>query len=197
MPHSGRACDRLETDACRGDAIGSAICGLPKRTCLYRNFLSKKAPLWVNRGFTIKEILERSENFVEYLEEHGMLSAGTTSVQGKTPKFRHDARTRTACGMRMLPCRTQGRRVIFWSSFPGVAIWQTGKFLKTKRLMFVSPVKWVWLSVNCRSGEAILLFIPRFDRTVTETGVIRHHQESIASLCQLADASERPSHNVA
>ena len=53
----------------------------------YRNFLSKKAPLWVNRGFTIKEILERSENFVEYLEEHGMLSAGTTSVQGKTPKF--------------------------------------------------------------------------------------------------------------
>ena len=55
----------------------------------------------------------------------------------------------------MLPCRTQGRRVIFWSSFPGVAIWQTGKFLKTKRLMFVSPVKWVWLSVNCRSGKAI------------------------------------------
>lgn len=42
--------------------------------------------------------------------------------------------------------------------------------------------------------QSDMLFIPRFDRTVTETGVIRHHQESIASLCQLADASERPSH---
>lgn len=44
--------------------------------------------------------------------------------------------------------------------------------------------------------QSDMLFIPRFDRAVAETGVIRHHQESIASLCQLADSSERPSHNV-
>lgn len=84
----------------------------------YRNFLSKKAPLWVNRGFTIKEILERSENFVEYLEEHGMLSAGTTSVQGKTPKFLM-TRTRTACGMRCCLAGHKGGASFSGQAFPG------------------------------------------------------------------------------
>jgi serine/threonine-protein kinase HipA len=46
-------------------------------------------------------------------------------------------------------------------------------------------------------GGARTLFIPRFDREVISTGVVRHGQESLASLCNLAGFGLAPSHNVA
>ena len=41
------------------------------------------------------------------------------------------------------------------------------------------------------------LFIPRFDRAVTDGRVLRHGQESIASLCGTAGFGQVPSHNEA
>lgn len=161
----------------------------------YREFLGKKAPLWVNRGFTIREILERNENFIEYLEEHGMLSAGTTCVQGKTPKFlmtqgkdelwyADAALPDTRAGRHFLVKLSRGRNLADWKILENEAA-----YLRVAREMGLGVgelPRW----------QSDMLFIPRFDRTVTQTGVIRHHQESIASLCQLADPSGRPSHNV-
>ncbi|MFT2628457.1 hypothetical protein, partial [Escherichia coli] len=40
------------------------------------------------------------------------------------------------------------------------------------------------------------LFIPRFDREVRGTEVVRHAQESIASLCGVTGFAAIPSHNV-
>lgn len=160
----------------------------------YRNFLGKKAPLWVNRGFTIKEILERSENFVEYLEEHGMLSAGTTCVQGKTPKFlmtqgRDDLWYADAA----LPDGKAARHfLVKLSRGRNLADW---KILENEAA-YVRVAREMGLSVGeLPRWQSDMLFIPRFDRTVTDTGVTRYHQESIASLCQLADASSKPSQN--
>lgn len=161
----------------------------------YRNFLSKKAPLWVNRGFTIKEILERSENFVEYLEEHGMLSAGTTSVQGKTPKFlmTQDKNGLWYADAALPDARAARHFLVKLSRGRNLADW---KILENEAA-YVRVAREMGLAVGeLPKWQSDMLFISRFDRTVTETGVIRHHQESIASLCQLADASERPSHNV-
>jgi serine/threonine-protein kinase HipA len=41
----------------------------------------------VERGFTLDEIVERSDEFVEHIWLHAMLAAGTTGVQGAAPKF--------------------------------------------------------------------------------------------------------------
>jgi serine/threonine-protein kinase HipA len=41
------------------------------------------------------------------------------------------------------------------------------------------------------------LFVPRFDRQVTSKGVVRLAQESLASLCDIAEFGAAPSHNVA
>lgn len=50
-------------------------------------------------------------------------------------------------------------------------------------------------------GELVLrgraLFVPRFDRIASEQGVTRIAQESIASLCELAEFGAAPSHNAA
>lgn len=168
---------------------------IAEANAFYREFLGRKAPLWVNRGFMIREILERSENFVEYLEEHGMLSAGTTCVQGKTPKFLMtqgkddlwyaDAALPDAKAARhFLVKLSRGRNLADWKILENEAAYV--RVAREMGLAVAELPKW----------QSDMLFIPRFDRTVTETGVIRHHQESVASLCQLADASARPSHNV-
>jgi serine/threonine-protein kinase HipA len=41
------------------------------------------------------------------------------------------------------------------------------------------------------------LFVPRFDRDVTPAGVVRFAQESLASLCGVAEFGAAPTHNVA
>lgn len=160
----------------------------------YRRFLSKKAPLWINRGFTIKEILERNENFVEYLEEHGMFSAGTTSIQGKTPKFlmtqgkdglwyADAALPDDRAARHFLVKLSRGRNLADWKILENEAA-----YLRVAHEMGVN-------TGELPRWQSDMLFIPRFDRKVTDTGVERYHQESIASLCQLVDPSARPTQN--
>ena len=167
---------------------------IAEAAAFYRDFISKKAPLWVNRGFTIREILERSENFIEYLEQHGMLSAGTTSLQGKTPKF----------------LLTQGRDGL-WYADAALPDDQAARHYLVKLSGGRNLADWkmleneaAYLRVAHEMGldvpelprwQSDMLFIPRFDRQVKENGVIRHHQESIASLCEFMVPAEKHSHN--
>ena len=160
----------------------------------YRQHLAGKAATWIERGFTIQEILERHEDFVEYLEEHGMLSAGTTSIHGKTPKF---LMTQGKDGLwyadAALPDEKSARHFLVKLS-PGrnLADWKVleneAGYLHVAREMglFVSHVpKW----------QSDMLFIPRFDREVSGNGVIRYPVESLVSLCGIADESVMPSQN--
>lgn len=168
---------------------------IAEAAAFYRNFIGKKAPVWLNRGFTIKEILERSENFIEYLEEHGMLSAGTTSLQGKTPKFlltqgkdglwyADAALPDEKAERHYLVKLSRGRNLADWKILENEAA-----YLRVAHEMGLDVAelpKW----------QSDMLFIPRFDRQVTDTGVLRHPQESIASLCQFITPGKKHSHNV-
>ncbi len=160
----------------------------------YRQYLTGRAPAWIERGFTIQEILEWREDFVEYLEEHGMLSAGTTSIHGKTPQF---LMTQGKDGLwyadAALPDERSARHFLVKLS-PGrnLADWKVleneAGYLYVAREMglFVSHVpKW----------QGDMLFIPRFDREVSENSVIRHPVESLVSLCGITDESTMPSQN--
>ena len=160
----------------------------------YKRHLADRAPVWVNRGFTLKEILERSEDFVEYLEEHGMLSAGTTSLQGKTPKF---LMTRDKNGLwyadAALPDeRAAGHFLLKLSSGRNLADW---KVLENEAGYFrVAHEMGITVS-RLPTWQSDMLFIPRFDREVSGNHVIRHATESLVSLCGIADETVMPSQN--
>lgn len=160
----------------------------------YTLHLADRAPAWVNRGFTLKEILERSEDFIEYLEEHGMLSAGTTSLQGKTPKF---LMTRDKSGLwyadAALPDeRAAGHFLLKLSSGRNLADW---KVLENEAGYFrVAQDMGIAVS-RLPTWQSDMLFIPRFDREVSGNRVIRHAMESLVSLCNITDESAMPSQN--
>ena len=160
----------------------------------YTRHLADLAPSWADRGFTLKEILERSEDFVEYLEEHGMLSAGTTSLQGKTPKF---LMTRGKNGLwyadAALPDeQAAGHFLLKLSSGRNLADWkvlenEAGYFRVAHEMGIAVSRLPIW--------QSDMLFIPRFDREVSGNRVIRHAMESLVSLCSIADESVMPSQN--
>lgn len=160
----------------------------------YKRHLADRAQVWVNRGFTLKEILERSEDFVEYLEEHGMLSAGTTSLQGKTPKF---LMTRDKNGLwyadAALPDeRAAGHFLLKLSFGRNLADW---KVLENEAGYFrVAHEMGITVS-RLPTWQSDMLFIPRFDREVSGNHVIRHATESLVSLCGIADETVMPSQN--
>lgn len=126
-----------------------------------------KAPVWITRGFTRKEILERSEDFVEYLEEHGMLSAGTASLQGRTPKFlmtqgknglwyADAALPDDEAARHFLVKLSPGRNLADWKILENEAAYlQVAKEMG----LFVADLP-IW--------QSDMLFMPRFDRALAE-----------------------------
>lgn len=146
------------------------------------------------RGFTLSEILERKDDFIEHLYIHGMLSAGTSGVQGVAPKF-------------ML---TLGKDDL-WYADGAIADAHAKKhyLVKLPRGRDASDLKILrneaaFLRTAHAMGLCVeelpelhddMLFIPRFDRRVTASGVERLHQESAASLVGQIGFEQRPSQN--
>ena len=160
----------------------------------WRQRTTHKAPVWITRGFTRKEILERSEDFVEYLEEHGMLSAGTASLQGRTPKF---LMTQGKNGLwyadAALPDDEAARHFLVKLS-PGrnLADW---KILENEAA-YLQVAKEMGLFVaDLPTWQSDMLFMPRFDRALAEKGILRYPQESLVSLCKIFDETRMPSQN--
>ncbi len=133
------------------------------------------------RGFTLEEMVNRTEDFLEQLVAYSMLAAGTPGVQGVAPKF--------------LLTQDQDER---W--FPDVALAdsQARKHFIVKLPRGRSDVdlqvlrhEAIYLQVAAACGLRSIadpmylggmLFLPRFDRQVTSTGVERLHQETLAVL---------------
>ena len=150
-------------------------------------------PKLVSQGFTTQEVLSRSEAFAEYFEAHGFLSAGATSVQGTTPKLlltqgRDDLWYADAA----LPDEKAAKHYILkFSRARNLADWHILRneaaymqLAKEMGLFVEEPPEW----------RNEMLFVPRFDRKVTQNGVMRYHQESLASLAGLTDPSTPVSH---
>jgi len=132
-------------------------------------------------GFTLDDILTRQEAFLEHIWLHAMLSAGTTGVQGAAPKF---LLTQNRAGLwfadAALPDDEAHRHCLV--KLPRGRHETDYTVLKNE-----AP----YLRVANRCGlrvegepmhEADMLFVPRFDRVVTEQGLQRLAQETLASL---------------
>lgn len=148
----------------------------------------------IKQGFKLQDFLEHKDEFLENLFSHNMLSAGTTGLQGVAPKF-------------ML---TLGKDDLFYldGAIPDVhtkkhylvKLPRGGdtsdiKILKNEAA-FMRTAKVLGLFVDeLPEWHEDMLFIPRFDRLVTESGIERRHQESGASLVGQIGFDQRPSQN--
>ena len=143
-------------------------------------------PLEAVAGFSFRELADRHEAVLEYLATHSMLAAGTTGVQGMAPKF-------------LLSMDKEGHL------HPDLALddsqacshWLVkgprGRYPEDQ-LILRNEAAYLRLAAQCglnvhapdlieQQGNWLLL--PRFDRSIAEHGVLRLHQESLASLAGL------------
>ncbi|NMM27459.1 MAG: HipA domain-containing protein [Glaciimonas sp.] len=160
----------------------------------YQAHVERQNQNLLNQGFTLEQILQRAEAFIEHLQIHGMLSAGTPGVQGVAPKF----------------LLTKGKDSL-WYADGAVRDDQAQQhyLVKLPRGKDLSDLKILRNeAAYMRVAHAMdlfvedlpdlhgdMLFIPRFDRRVTAAGVERLHQESAASLLGLIGFDARPSQN--
>jgi serine/threonine-protein kinase HipA len=132
-------------------------------------------------GFTLKDIEQHSDAFLDHIALHAMLAAGTTGVQGVAPKF-------------LLTTNAAGR----WFADLALVDAKAAEHWLVKlprgkssddRLVLRNEAAYLEVAERCglRTHHKPMLvremlFVRRFDREVQRSGVHRLHQESLASL---------------
>lgn len=148
------------------------------------------------RGFTEDEVVGRDGEFTEHLARHGLFVAGSSGVQGEWPKI---LLAEGGDGLYYLDHAVPDENVVaHWlvkftrgTSVPLATILRL-------EAPYMELARHLGLDVYGKMrGGPRTLFIPRFDREVTAAGVVRHAQESLASVCGLAGFGLAPTHNVA
>jgi len=156
----------------------------------------KEHALRDRRGFTEAEVIERGDAFTEHLVSHGLFVAGSSGVQGEWPKvLLAEGRDGLFYLDHALPDEDAAAHwLVKFSRGPSAAL---ATILRLEA-PYMELARYLGLRVQGKMrGNSRTLFVPRFDREVTTTGVLRHAQESVASLCGLAGFGLAPSHNVA
>jgi serine/threonine-protein kinase HipA len=144
-------------------------------------------------GFTREEVIEKHADFIEYAEARGAVVAGATDVQGDAPKF--------------LLVRDRNRRWHPDGALTDAEVldcWLV-KFPRGKSepdrtvLRNEAPYLEVARRFGLRVGAPLqfkddTLFVPRFDRTVAASGLLRHGLETLSSAAQMAEFGKRGDH---
>lgn len=150
----------------------------------YEDQLRKNPDRSQLRGFEIDDIVSKADEFLEHLSLHAMLSAGTTGVQGVAPKFllSQDADGLWFADLALPDERAQRHWIV---KLPRG---------RTEDDLLVHRHEAAYLrlaaALGLRTQGAVelrgrMLFTQRFDRMATSAGVVRLHQESLASLAGL------------
>lgn len=135
-------------------------------------------------GFTLDDIAKKSSDFLEHLSLNAMLASGTTGVQGVAPKYllTQDADGRWFADM-ALP-EAQARQ--HWLLKLPRGRHEDDRMILRNEAAYLRVAHACGLRVEqvpMLVGE--MLFVRRFDRRVTNDGLLRLHQESLASLAGL------------
>ena len=132
-------------------------------------------------GFEFRDIIERTDNFLEQLSLHSMLAAGTPGVQGVAPKF---LLTESHSGLWFPDVALEDRqaRQHWIVKLPRGNQASDEKILRHEAIYLQAAAACGLRVVEGARYENGMLFLPRFDRKVEAGGVQRIHQESLASL---------------
>ena len=191
---------QLERDGAAGPAADWALlcagAGNP-----IGNLRIKEAHEWVSlrtgttkRGFTTDEVASRASDFNEYLAQNGLFIAGSSGVQGEWPKI---LLTQAHDGLLYLDhtlSDEQAQRHFIVKFGRG----NDANLANILRLEapYMQLARGLGLDVHANLVlRERALFIPRFDREVSNGRVMRYAQESIASLCGISGFRSLPSHN--
>lgn len=157
-------------------------------------WLQGQFPVRQNRGFSLNQVVERQEKFIESLASYGLFIAGSSGIQGEWPKL----------------LLTQGHDNLFYLDhtltdhqvkqhwlvkFSRGSDQNLDKILMHEAL-YMKIAQYLGLRVHQELRlHGKTLFIPRFDRKVIDGKVERIAQESIASLGGKAGFGVRMTHN--
>lgn len=159
----------------------------------------KEAAAWVamrngpKRGFSDKEVSDRSDDFMHYLSLHGLFVAGSSGVQGEWPKL---LLTRATDGLLYLDHTLPDAEAVehFIVKFGRGSNRQLAAILRMEA-PYMDIAKHLGLRVHKPlSLRERALFIPRFDRKITNGCLTRLGQESLAALTNRAGFGVVPSH---
>ena len=132
-------------------------------------------------GFDREEIVERGENFIEYARENKAPVAGSSGVQGDSPKF---LLTQDRFGKfhadGVLPDHRASKHWLV--KFPRGKRGSDRDILRNEAAYYRVAEKMELNTGPQLQFDSDALFIPRFDRKVTGREVIRLGLESLASL---------------
>jgi serine/threonine-protein kinase HipA len=134
-----------------------------------------------DEGFSLQDILSKSEAFLDHLSLHAMLAAGTTGVQGVAPKFllTQDADDRWYADLALPDDKARAHWLV---KLPRGRSDEDRAVLRNEAAYLrIATV----LGIRAHAAPMLhgdMLFVRRFDRLVDATGVRRLHQESVASL---------------
>ena len=157
-------------------------------------WLQGQFPVQQNHGFSLDQVVERQEKFIESLASYGLFIAGSSGIQGEWPKL----------------LLTQGHDDLFYLDhtltdhqvkqhwlvkFSRGSDQNLDKILMHEAL-YMKIAQYLGLRVHQELElHGKTLFIPRFDRKVSDGKVERIAQESIASLGGKAGFGVRMTHN--
>src|SRR5690606_38690375 len=157
-------------------------------------WLQGQFPVHKNHGFSLDQVVERQEKFIESLASYGLFIAGSSGIQGEWPKL----------------LLTQGQDDLFYLDhtltdhqvkqhwlvkFSRGSDQNLDKILMHEAL-YMKIAQYLGLRVHQELElHGKTLFIPRFDRKVIDRKVERIAQESIASLGGKAGFGVRMTHN--
>jgi serine/threonine-protein kinase HipA len=157
----------------------------------FQNHVAKHDTAGLDQGMTFDEIIVRGDAFTERMMIQSMLAAGTTGVQGAAPKYLfsrdHEALWHVDSA---LPDAQAAEHFI-------IKLPRGKEAVDKKLLRNEAAYMRVAHEMGLRIHGAVehhndMLFIPRFDRTVSHGKVLRHHQESAASIAGIVGFDARP-----
>lgn len=165
------------------------------------NVRVKEAHAWItaraggkNQGFTMEQVAARAGDFNEYLAQHGLFLAGSSGIQGEWPKIlltlAHDGLFYLD---HSLPDPQAKQHFI-------VKFGRGNDEALANILRLEAPYMRLAKGLGLRVHADLILrqralFIPRFDRAVSDGRVIRYGQESVASLSGVGGFGAVPTHN--
>jgi serine/threonine-protein kinase HipA len=134
-----------------------------------------------DEGFSLQDILTKSEAFLDHLSLHAMLAAGTTGVQGVAPKFllTQDADDHWFADLALPDDKARAHWLV---KLPRGRSDEDRAVLRNEAAYLRVAAE---LGIRSHAAPMLhgdMLFVRRFDRVVHPTGLQRFHQESIASL---------------
>lgn len=144
-------------------------------------------------GVTIDAILSRDPTFLEVADHFSMLASGSNGLQGDWPKV---AMTRSADGLWYPNSMVEdgdAREFVIAKLLRSSD--RSDKIILSAEAGYSKVAKEFGLDVHGTSthGDGVLV-IPRFDRRVTDDGLVRFGQESLASALGLAEFGTRCRH---